>query len=636
MEHRKDASEFTKAANARLLDKLPFGDRRDFEAATRGLVAPLKNGGRVGGEDGAPPIWDLSRYEFAEGDAPDTVNPSLWRQVQIMKNGGLFDLGQGIFQVIGGDLSNITFIETENGVVTIDALMSAETAKAAMELYYEHRPNKPLIAAIITHSHGDHYGGIKALVSDEDLAAGKVKLIAPEGFTEEALSENVMAGNAMLRRGMYMYGSLLAPGPRGQASAGLGLATSHGSMTFAEPTDLITEPLQEMTIDGERFVFMLAPGTEAPAEMLIHLPERRALGAAEDATHTLHNLYTLRGAKVRDAKAWSFYLDKAIELFADETDVVFAQHHWPTYGQEEVRDFLEAQRDIYKYLHDQTLRYMNQGYTMLEIAEMVEPPDALGKRWENRGYYGSVNHDIKAIYAFYIGWFDGNPSNLHPYPPAEAGQRYVEAMGGAEAVIAKGREAFEAGDYRWVSELVNHLVFADPSNIEARELVADALEQLGYQAENGTWRNFYLTGAQELRVGVKGVPIANPQGADTVAAMPHDLLFDFLAVRLDGPRATAAGAEFGIALDFTDTDEHFLLKVKNGVLNHRSGKDGFDGDVTVTLTREILNGLLLAPAGGGSNGGTPDGLEIVGRRETLGEFLGMLDTFDPWFNIVEP
>lgn len=484
----KPATEATRLANAQVLRDLPFDDTFDFELISRGLVAPLIDGGLVKGDKGQF-IFSYDAYGFADGEAPDTVNPSLWRQATLMgKGGGLFKLADRLYQVIGQDLSNTTIIEGDTGLIIGDTLMSAETAALALELYYQHRPKVPVKAIIFTHSHGDHFGGVKGFVTDEEIESGAVKVYAPDSFTEEAISENVLAGTAMTRRGMYMYGSFLRPGPQGQVSGGLGLSTSHGTSTFAVPTDVITEPVHEEVIDGVRVTFMLAPGTEAPSEMLFYLPDFKALGSAEDVTHTMHNLYTLRGAKTRDAKAWSHYVRLAMELFPD-VEIIFAQHHWPTWGNDKILKLMSDQADLYKYLHDQTLRLANKGLTPVEIADQIEVPDAIGKQWYNRGYYGSLSHNVKAIYTFYLGWFDGVPAHLNPHPPVENGKRYVEAVGGPDALLTKGKQAFDDGDYRWAAELVNHLVFADPSNQKARELLADTYEQLGYQAENGTWRN---------------------------------------------------------------------------------------------------------------------------------------------------
>ena len=519
---QEDATAMTRESNASVVQQLAFQDAEDFEDARRGFVATLPDAtirsaeGRV--------LWSLKDYEFLKGDPPPTVNPSLWRVARLNLNHGLFKVTDRIYQIRGFDISNMDIIEGDTGLIVIDPLVSAEVARAGLELYYQHRPRKPVVAVIYTHSHVDHYGGVKGVVSEDEVRSGKVKVLAPEGFLEEAVSENVFAGNAMGRRAIYMFGILLPKGERGQVDSGLGKTTSVGTITLIPPTDSVKKTGETRTIDGVEMTFQMAPRTEAPAEFLIHFPQLRALCAAEDATHTLHNLYTLRGAQVRDAKSWWKALNESVVLFGDKTDVVFAQHQWPTWGQKKVIDYLKKQRDLYKYIHDQSLRLMNHGYTMLEVAEMVKLPSSLDREWYNRGYYGSVNHDVKAVYQRYLGWYDSNPANLHPLPPEEAAKKYVEFMGGPAAVIARARESFNKGEYRWVAQVMNHVVFADPENREARELQAAALEQLGYQAENATWRNEYLMGAHELRHGVPRAIATRVDSRDTLRAMTVDLL----------------------------------------------------------------------------------------------------------------
>ena len=489
---QEDATAMTRQSNASVARQLPFQDSEDFEDARRGFVATLPDA-TIRSADGRV-VWSLKGYEFLTDEPPPTVNPSLWRVARLNLNHGLFKVAERIYQIRGFDISNMDIIEGGAGLIVIDPLVSAEVARAGLELYYQHRPRKPVVAVIYTHSHVDHYGGVKGVVSEDEVRSGKVTVLAPEGFLEEAVSENVFAGNAMGRRAIYMFGILLPKGERGQLDSGLGKTTSVGTVTLIPPTDLVKKTGETRTIDGVEMTFQMAPRTEAPAEFLIHFPQLRALCAAEDATHTLHNLYTLRGAQVRDAKSWWKTLNESVVLFGGKTDVVFAQHQWPTWGQKKVLDYLRKQRDLYKYIHDQSLRLMNHGYTMLEIAEMVKLPRSLDREWYNRGYYGSVNHDAKAVYQRYLGWYDSNPANLHSLPPEEAAKKYVEFMGGPAAVIARARESFNKGEYRWVAQVMNHVVFADPENRQARELQAAALEQLGYQAENPTWRNEYLIG----------------------------------------------------------------------------------------------------------------------------------------------
>jgi alkyl sulfatase BDS1-like metallo-beta-lactamase superfamily hydrolase len=629
-----EASKQTKELNAGVLKKLPFADKQDFDDAQRGFIAPLPNGGVIRGKDGKT-VWDLNRFAFIKQDAtaPDTVNPSLWRQSQLLMHAGLFKVTERLYQVRSADISNITFIEGDTGIIVVDPLISLETARASLKLYYQHRPKKPVVAVLYTHSHIDHYGGVKGVVSQEEVKAGKVKIIAPEGFLKAALDENVMAGNAMSRRALYMYGVLLPPEPKGQVTAGLGVTTSAGTITLIPPTDTITKTGQEMTIDGLKFVFQLVPDTEAPAEMHFYLPQLKVLCTAENCTHTLHNLYTLRGAKIRDALAWSKYLNEALERWGNKSEVLLSVHHWPVWGQKRIVDRITKQRDMYRYLHDQTLRLANQGYTMLEIGEMIQLPESLAREWSARGYYGSVNHDVKSVYVKYLGWFDGNPANLHPLPPVKASKRYVEFMGGAKAVIAKARKYYDKGEYRWVAEVMNHVVFADPQNTAARSLQAQALEQLGYQAESGPWRNFYLSGAQELRQGVMKAEIGSTGSPDTIKAMPLNLFFDYLGIRLNGPKA--AGKNMVLNWHCPDTKEQYVLTLENGALNHTAQKQAKDADATVTLKRAALNEVILGQASLDAKMAAGD-IKVEGNKEKLKELFSLMDKFDQWFNIVTP
>ena len=507
MSEAKDATEVTRTANRAVLDQLPFEDRRDFEDAARGLIAPLPDDGVIKDPDGKV-IWDLSRFSFLhEHDhAPDTVNPSLWRQSQLVVQGGLYKVVDRLYQVRSADLSNLTIVEGDTGLIVFDPLISAEAATAALELYYQHRPRVPVVAVVHSHSHVDHYGGVKGVVSEADVASGKVMIIAPEGFLEAAVAENVFAGNAMSRRATYMYGNLLPPDPKGQVGAGLGMTTSSGTVTLIPPTHHITETGQKMNIDGLDFEFQLAPDTEAPAEMHWYIEQLRAVCAAENCCHTLHNTYTLRGAPIRDPQAWSKFLNELMDRWGDRTDVMYGMHHWPVWGNDRVIEMIEKARDGYRYINDQTLRLANHGLTPVEIAEEVEFPPELASHWAMRPYYGSVNHNVKATYSKYLGWFDGNPSNLHTHPPEVAAKKYVELMGGADKVVEAAQVAYDEGDYRWVAEVLRHVVFADPDHDGGKQLLADAFEQLGYQAESGPWRNFYLTGAKELRDGVLNLP----------------------------------------------------------------------------------------------------------------------------------
>lgn len=627
----KEATRFTKQLHTEALDRLPFADRADFEDARRGFIGTLTDAA-IQRDDGSP-AWNLKSYEFLQADAPPpTVHPSLWRQAQLNMHHGLFEVTERIYQVRGLDLSNMDIIEGDTGLIVIDPLISAECAKAGLELYYQHRPRKPVLAVIYTHSHVDHFGGVKGIISEEDARSGKVQVIAPEGFLEHAVSENVMAGNAMLRRSSYMYGPLLERGERGQVDAGLGKNVSTGTVTLIAPNDTISETGQTRTIDGVELVFQMAPETEAPAEMLMYFPQFRALCVAEVATHNMHNLYTLRGAEVRSPYAWWKALDEAIELFGERSDVVFAQHHWPRWGSERVIEFLRGQRDLYKHLQDQTLRLLNQGHTMNEVAEQIELPEALAKQWDLRGYYGSARHNAKAVYQKYLGWYDSNPAHLNPLPPTEAAAKYVEYMGGADAVLARAQTSFDQGEYRWVAEVLNHVVFADPDNRQARELAADALEQLGYQSENATWRNEYLVGAFELRNGLPKLG-SRPFSMDIVRSMTLDMFFDYLGVRLNGPKAQ--GVKLGVNFEFTDTQQQYAVTVENSTLIYQSGKKLADADAGVVLKRSTLDAIAAREstfqdeiAGGG--------ITLEGKPLTLLQLFSLLDEFEPTFDIVTP
>ncbi|MFN8472075.1 MAG: alkyl sulfatase dimerization domain-containing protein [Anaerolineae bacterium] len=633
MSNPKDATTFTAAANDALLAELNWVDATDFELARRGFIASLDE--PIIADANGHPVWDLNAYPFlADEAAPPSVNPSLWRQSRLLAlNHGLFKVTEGVYQVRSFDLSEMSIIETDNGYVVVDTLVSVDTARAGMELVYKHLGRKPVVAVIYTHSHADHWAGVRGVIDEADVAAGRVKVIAPEHFLEYAISENVIAGNVMSRRASYMYGNLLPKDPKGQVGAGLGLTTSSGEVSLIVPTDYVTHTGQTMTVDGLEIEFQLTPGTEAPAEMNFLFPKYRALCMAENCTHVMHNLYTLRGAQIRDAKAWAHYVDEAIDTFGGRYDVIFASHHWPTWGAEAGVDFLKKQRDMYKYLHDETLRLANQGYTLLEIPEMIQLPPDLARAWYNRGYYGTVSHNVKAIYQRYIGFFDGNPATLHPLPPETAGKKYVEFMGGAEALLAKARESFARGEYRWVAQVVNHLVFAEPDNRAARELQADALEQLGYQSESGPWRNFYLSGAKELRDGVLEAAAPKSVTPDTVRATPLDMFFDLLAVRLIGPKA--AGRVITLNARFTDIGEEYMLRVENGVLNYARGKQASDADATLITTREALDKVVLGEATAAEML-TASEARIEGDPAKLAEFLSLMDTFEFWFNIVTP
>ena len=625
----KPATELTAARNREAASALPPGEE-DFEEARRGLVAGF-DPARVEGEGGRT-VWELESYDFLEGEPPDTVHPSLWRQGRLGRIAGLFELAPGFYQLRGFDLSNMHVVEGREGIVVIDPLVSVESAAAALALYREHRGKRPVTGLVYTHSHVDHFGGAKGVLSDEEIEARRIPVLAPAGFLHHAVSENVFAGTAMARRAAYMYGALLERGPRGQVGSGLGQTTSLGTITLIPPNLDVVETGQEETVDGVRMSFQLTPGTEAPAEMNIHFPDARALCIADNAARAMHNILTPRGALVRDPRIWAHYLDQAIDLFGDRSEVLFAGHHWPCWGGERIVEYLEKQRDLYTYLHDQTLRLLNQGHTGAEIAETIALPPSLAGEWHCREYYGSVSHNTKAIYQRYMGWFDGNPAHLWQHPPGEQARRYVESMGGAEAVLEKARDSFEAGDYRWVVEVVNHLVFAEPENLAACELQADALEQLAYGAENATWRNFFLMGAKELREGISGTPTASAP-PDILARLTVSQLLDAMAIRLDGPRA----AEHDLRIDWTitDPDEQHAITIRNGVLRHRPGSHEPAADAALVVAREALNQLLLKTADVAELAESGR-LRVEGDGAKLGDLLGLLDEPDPGFAIVTP
>jgi alkyl sulfatase BDS1-like metallo-beta-lactamase superfamily hydrolase len=606
---------------------LPFHDTRDFDDADRGFVAAMSPC-VVKAADGRV-VWDNDAYSFLDGPAPTSVHPSLWRQSTLTAKQGLYEVVPGIYQVRGLDLSNITFVEGDTGIIVIDPLVSTEVAAAALGLYREHRGgDRPVVAVIYTHSHVDHFGGVLGVTSQADADSGAVAVLAPEGFTTHAVQENVYAGPAMTRRATYMYGSKLAVGPRGQVGCGLGQTPSTGEVALIVPTVDIRETGETHTVDGVEIEFQMAPGTEAPAEMHFYFPRFRALCMAENATHNLHNLLTLRGALVRDPHGWSGYLTEAIDTFADRADVVFASHHWPTWGRERIVEFLSLQRDLYAYLHDQTLRLLNQGYTGAEIAEMFQMPPALDQAWHTRGYYGSVSHNVKAVYQRYMGWFDGNPARLWAHPPEALGPRYVEALGGIDRAVELAQAAFDSGDFRWAATLLDHAVFADDQHAGARSLYADTLEQLAYGAENGPWRNFFLSGATELRDGNFGsaVTVASPS---LLSQLTPEQIFDSLAISVNGPRSW----DLDVAVDvtFQDLDANYRLALRNGVLVYR--KVAADpGTASVTVTLNTKSRLLAVSMGDFSS----PGLEVSGDPGALQALLGALDQPNPSFNIVTP
>ena len=628
----KDATAATEAVNRAQLDALPFGDATDFEDAARGFVATLpeveiKNAqGRV--------VWSLREYAFlGEANAPATVNPSLWRQARLNLHHGLFQVTDRIYQIRGFDLSNMTIIEGDRGVIVVDPLISTEVARAALDLYTAHRGRRPVTTVIYSHSHADHYGGVRGVIDEADVTAGNVEIIAPAGFMQEVVSESALAGPAMIRRAQFQFGGPLPRGPRGQVDAGLGKGTSRGTVTLIPPTRTIEQPLETRRIDGVEIVFQLTPGAEAPAEMHMFHPGLRALNMGDNAVHGLHNVYPIRGAQVRDANAWAKYLNEALDRFGPDADVVFAQHHWPVWGNARVRAYLGRQRDLYKFLHDQTVRLMNHGYTASEIADRLRLPRSLATAWDVRDYYGTLRHNARSVYQRYLGWYDANPAHLDPLPPVARARKYVEYMGGAKSVIARAREDLARGEYRFVAEVMSQAVFADPGNVEARELGADALEQLGYAAESAVWRNAYLLGALELRRGRADAVARAPVSPDLVRAMSLELLFDYLGVRLNA--AKAEGKRIIVNWVFRDLGQRSVLNLENCALIALPDRQHEHADATVTTDRAVLSSVLLREVTFAD--ARRRGLVLIdGNADVVEALFGLFDDFTAAFEVIEP
>ncbi|EJG2168203.1 MBL fold metallo-hydrolase [Citrobacter freundii 47N] len=630
-ESSQPASQYTKQQNQRYLTSLPFADRQDFDDAQRGFIAPLPNQGILKNADGKP-FYRAEDYKFdINAPAPETVNPSLWRQSQINGISGLFKVTERMYQVRGQDISNITFIEGDTGIIVIDPLVTAGAAKASLDLYYQHRPQKPIVAVIYTHSHTDHYGGVKGIVSENDVISGKVQILAPAGFMEEAISENVLLGNIMSRRALFSYGLLLPRNPQGNIGNGLGVTLTTGLPTIIAPTQSIIKTGEKKVIDGLEFDFLMAPGSEAPSEMHLYIPALKALCTAENTTHTLHNFYTLRGAKTRDTSKWTEYLNETLDMWGSQAEVLFMPHTWPVWGNQHINDYIGKYRDTIKYIHDQTLNMANQGYTMNEIGNMIQLPPTLANNWASRGYYGSVSHDARAVYNFYLGYFDGNPANLDPYGQTDMGKRYVKALGGAKQTIELAQEAYDKGDYRWTSELLKHVISAEPDNQAAKNLQANAFEQLGYQAESATWRGFYLTGAKELREGVRKFTHGTTNSPDTINGMSVEMLLDYMAVRLDSEKASGKH----ISLNFNlDKGENLNLTLNNSVLNHRQALQP-DADTSFYISRTDLHDVLTGQVKM-SDLVHAKKVKVIGKAAKLDEVIAMLDQFDLWVNVVTP
>jgi alkyl sulfatase BDS1-like metallo-beta-lactamase superfamily hydrolase len=632
IEAPKEASASVVAQHAATLQALPFSDTRDFDDASRGFLGTVENA-RITSPQGRV-VWSLEPYGFLSSEeAPPTVDPSLWRQSRLNMHHGLFEVVPGVYQVRGLDIANMTLIEGNTGVIVVDTLTSIEGARTAMELYFRHRGPRPVAAVIFTHTHTDHWGGARGVLDDAVLAGGEVPIIAPNFFMEHAVSENIIAGPAMLRRAQYQFGPFLAKGERGQVDCGLGKSMAAGSVALLRPTDLIMATGDRRVIDGVEFEFQMAPNSEAPAEMHFFIPRYKLLNLAENCTHNFHNLLPFRGADVRDALAWSKYLGEALQMWGGTADAMCGQHHWPVWGAARIDTMIRQQRDLYKFAHDQTLRLMNHGLTATEIAEAIRLPKSLDGAWHARGYYGHIRHNVKAIYQKYLGWYDANPVNLDPLPPVESGKKYVEYMGGAEAILARAAKDFAKGEFRFVAQAVSHLVFAEPDNRAARELLADTFEQLGYAAESSTWRNAYLFGAQELRQGMPKAPPRAAMPRETLAALRTEQLWDVLGVRLNGPRAE--GKRIVLNWNFTDTNESFVLNLENCALTHVAGAQAADADAGFTLARgtldEVIAKLTTFPeaAAGGK-------IEVSGNPMRLAELMSLMDEFPRMFEIVEP
>jgi len=627
----KEASASVVKQHAATRASLPFSDTRDFDDAARGFLGTREHARIV--SEGGRVVWGLEPYDFlAEQEAPPTVDPSLWRQSRLNMNHGLFEVVPGVYQVRGFDIANMTLIEGESGVVVVDTLTSIEGARAALELYYEHRGKRPVVAVIFTHTHTDHWGGARGVIDDAMLARG-VPIIAPDLFMEHAVSENIIAGPAMLRRAQYQFGPFLKKGPRGQVDCGLGKSMAAGSVALLRPTDLIKATGDKRTIDGVEFEFQMAPNSEAPAEMHFFVPRYRLLNLAENCTHNFHNLLPFRGADVRDALAWSKYLGEALQLWGGKAEAMCGQHHWPVWGTARVDAMIAEQRDLYKFAHDQTLRLINHGLTATEIAETIRLPKSLDGAWHGRGYYGHIRHNVKAIYQKYLGWYDANPANLDALPPVEAGKKYVEYMGGAEAILARARKDFERGEFRFIAQALSHLVFAEPDTAAARALLADSFEQLGYLSESSTWRNAYLFGAQELREGIPNAPARPPMPRETVAALRTGQLWDMLGVRLNGPKAE--GKTILLNWDFSDTKERFVLRLENCALTYTEGAQAAQADASFTLPRTLLDEVIARKAT------FPEAMAagriaFTGNPVKLAELMALMDEFPRMFEIVEP
>ena len=631
------ASDATRTAQAEIAKRLPLDDPRDEANVRRGKLAEIP-GGVILDKQGKT-VWDRRPYEFLQSkDAPDTVNPSLWRQARLDAVHGLFEVVPGkIWQIRGYDISVMTIIRGKSGWIVVDPLLSEETAAAGWKLFADTVEAKdkvlPIRAVIFSHSHSDHFGGVGGIVTPEQVKSGKVRIIAPHGFSEEATSENVLAGTAMGRRALYMFGSILAPGERGQVDTGLGPKLSSGTIGYMEPTETVSDKGGTLTIDGLAFDFMDAGGTEAPAEFVFYIPAYKALHTTEVVTHNLHNILTLRGAQVRDALRWSKVIDAMLLKWGGSAEVAMGSHHWPTWGTGEVSELLANQRDAYRYVHDRTLFLANKGATLHELADQTAEAPVQGRDFGTRGYYGTLNHDMKATYQRYFGWWDGNPANFNPLPPEQSAPKYVALAGGADKLLAAGKDAIKAGDYRWAAELLNKLVFAQPDNRDARAALASAYDQMGYQAESGAWRNYYLAAAASLRGNAVESISGNGQSRSFVSAIPTGVFFDALATRFDATKGAGLKGTFQFILP--DSKEAVAVVVGGGVEFPRYGVTDPAPTATITIGRGTLDDVMLGQAQFPAlmQSGA---IKIDGDRMAFLSWFALHPPQDPRFNIVVP
>ncbi len=622
-----DATPTTLAANAQFAKDLKLDDPQDFEDAKRGFVA--KPTGKLLAADGSV-LYDYDAYQFIKGQSPDTVNPSLWRHARLNAEIGLFKVTDGIYQLRGFDVANITLIEGKTGWIVVDALTTRESSAAAMAFARQHLGDKPVTALVFSHSHIDHFGGALGVLTPQEVSERKVPVIAPTGFMEEATSENVMVGTAMGRRSIYQFGRDLELSAKGNVDTGLGKNVVYGTFGILPPTQLITKPTEELTLDGVHFVFHNVPGAEAPAELTFFIPEKKAYGGAENLTQTMHNLLPIRGAKVRDALRWSEYMEQALEQTAG-TEVYFGQHNWPIWGNAHIQDFIKAHRDVYKYTHDQTVRLINAGYTRNEIADKIKLPKSLEDHFGARGYYGDLRHNVRAVYQFYLGAYDGNPATLNPLPPQEAAKHYLELLGGADKAVAAAQTAYDKGEYRWAAELLNQAVFGDPSSKAAKELLAKTYDQMGYMSESATWRNSYLTGAAELRNGPPAKGVSRAGFVEMLMQTPVERFLEAMAAGLDGPAAD--GKNLKVNLVLSDIKESYVLWIENAVLHYKKAAPDTDANATLTLTKSIFIKMMAGTAGV-KDTLLSDDLKIDGSKIDLVRFLGLIDKAPGNFAIV--